>query len=277
MRTCLSTCTALILAATLAACGGNPKPSTSKKNSKPTAPALLADIQAAAATGYQPKDAVITYAIFTRGAIKDAEGRVRTALVSPKLKGVVQGAPMMPSVVTHAASDLPIRIEALAQGPHAAAIQSASHATFVHSVGPTGPNQARLRWAALAAHALASDGIVVDMATREAWTQAEFESVLTADSFVDEQLKVIAYKESPTTVIYHTEGMAKLGLPDVEMGGVPLETAKLAYAGFQATVDEIRARGWVTVGDTVKMATLGKCERPAVTITHECVRLIKTP
>ena len=260
-------------AALLLACGGGPK--AKRSTAKPAAPALLADIQAAAATGYQPKDAVVTYAVFTRGAIKDAEGRVRKAIVSPSLKGFVTGAPVIPSVVTEPVSKLPIRIEALATGPHADAIQGATHATFVHSAGPPGPNQARLHWAALAAHALATDGIVVDMATRQSWDEAEFSELLTAPDFLDRQLKISAYKESPTALIFHTNGMAKLGLPDVEMGRVPLETAKLAYAGFQATVNEIRARGWVKPGDKTKMATLGKCKRPEVTITHECVRLIE--
>lgn len=269
MKIILATCTSALLLA----CGSGPTPKASK--SKPAPSALLADIQAAAAPGYQPKDAVVTYAVFTRGGIKDAEGRVRNAIMSPSVKGFVTGAPVIPSVVTQPVSALPMRIEALAQGPHADAIQGATDATFVHSVGPPGPDQARLRWAALAALALAPDGIVVDMATRQSWDKEAFTALLEDPRFLDRQLKISAYKESPTALIFHTNGMAKLGLPDVEMGGVPLQTAKLAYAGFQATVDEIRTRGWMKPGDKTKMAMLGKCQRPEVTITHECVRLMK--
>lgn len=246
------------------------------KADPPKAPALLADIQAKAAPGYQKKDAVVTFAVFG-GPIDDAEQRVRKALAAPSLPGFAKGAPMLPTVGTHPVKTLPIRIEALAQGPHAQAIEAASHATIVHSVGPAGADAARLRWAALATLALASDGVVVDMSTRKSWDAKQFREWLTASDFLGRQIELAAFKENPTTVMFHTEGMAKLGLPDVEMGGVPLTTAKLAFAGFQATVLEIRARGWVGVGDTVKMATLAACERPPVAITHECVRLVKTP
>ena len=269
--------TVMSAAALLLACSGGPKPKARAKNDNPMASALAADIEAAAATGYQPKDAVVTYAVFTRGAIKDAEGRVRTALANPAITDFVQGAPVIPGVVTHDADKLPIRIEALAQGPHAEAIRGATHATFVHSAGPSGPDFARLRWAALAANALAPDGIVVDMTTRQAFDATEFSALLGSADFADQQLKITAYLEAPELLIFHTSGMSKLGLPDVEMTEVPVATAKLAYAGFQATVEEIRKRGWVQPGDKLKMARLAACKRPAVMITHECVRLVQLP
>lgn len=264
--------TVFMFCALLTACGGaKPVPKT---GAPPKPSPLAADIQAAAAPGYQKKDAVVTFAVFG-GPIDDAEQRVRKALAAPSVPGFVKGAPMLPAVGTHAVNTLPIRIEALAQGPHAQAIESASHATIVHGVGPAGADAARLRWTALAALALASDGIVVDMTTRVSRDAKGFADWLKASDFLQSQIKIAAFKENPATVMFHTEGMAKLGLPDVEMGGVPLKTAKLAYAGFQTTVQEIIERGWVGVGDTLKMAKLAACERPPVAITHECVRLVK--
>jgi hypothetical protein len=254
----------------LIGCGGAPKVT----KAPPKAPALAADIQAAAAPGYQKKDAVVTFAVFG-GPIDDAEQRVRKALATPSVPGFVKGPPMLPAVGTHAVKTLPIRIEALAQGPHAKAIEAASHATIVHSVGPPGADSARLRWAALAALALAEDGIVVDMSNRVSRDAKAFADWVKAADFLQTQIKIAAFKENPATVMFHTEGMAKLGLPDVEMGGVPIKTAKLAYAGFQATVQEVIERGWVGVGDTLKMSKLAACERPPVAITHECVRLVK--
>lgn len=262
----------ILAAALLLACGGPP---TAAKRAAPKAPSLVADIQAAAATGDQPGDAVITFAVFTRGAPKDAEGRVQTALMAPEPAAFVTdaGPPVMPSVATHPADALPIRLEALAQGAHADAILKASHATMVHSAGPPGPNAARLRWAAVAALALVGDGVVVDLTTRKAFDAAGFAAHLADPAWLAEQVTIAAFKESARTVMFHTEGMAKLGLPDVELGGVPLRTAKLAFAGFQATVNEVRSTGPVKPGDATKMARFEACQRPPETFTHECVRI----
>lgn len=261
----------------LSGCGGTtPK---ARKQATVRAPSLIADIQAQAATGYQPGDAVVTYAIFGRGAPKDAESRVRKALMAPDPKAFVAeaGPPIPPSVATHPADQLPIRVEVLAKGKHGDAISRASHATVVHSAGPLGPGEARLRWTALAAHALVGTGIVVDLTTRTAYDAAEFAAHLTSDAFLADQVTIAAFKERPDALMFHTEGMAKLGLPDVEMGGVPLTTAKLAFAGFQATVNEIRTRGHVKPGDSTKMAKLGPCTRPPEAVTHECVRVVAPP
>lgn len=265
--------TLLLAAALLLSCGG---PSKSAKRKAPKAPSLIADIQAQATPGYQPGDAVVTFAVFTRGAPKDAENRARKALAAPAPKAFVaeSGPPVAPSIATVKANELPIRLEAIAKGKHADAIMGASHATMVHSAGPSGPNQARLRWAALAAKALVGSGVIVDLTTRKAFDAAEFAAHIADPGFLAEQVTIAAFKESASAVMFHTEGMAKLGLPDIEIGGVPLKTAKLAFAGFQATVNEVRATGHVKPGDSTKMARFGKCERPPVTFTHECVRVM---
>ena len=80
-------------------------------------------------------------------------------------------------------------------------------------------------------------------------------------------------EKSGDTVTFFSRGMAKLALPDLEMGGVPAEQARLAYSDFQRALRALSELDAADVGDTLLGQTLVACERQATAIEDSCVRI----
>ena len=68
-------------------------------------------------------------------------------------------------------------------------------------------------------------------------------------------------------------GLARLGLPDLEMHGVSRAELRARGERFRAVWDALRVHGFAKPGDVVGGATLRPCLRPPEVYDHQCVRV----
>jgi hypothetical protein len=277
-----------------AACGASPTaaPTTPPAPQLPdvavtaaTAPSLLQ----AAVAGPAPTDAVVTLAVFAPGApARRADERARATVAaaftspSPARAADVQavGAPPELGVVVAAVDpDLPLNLELLLSeaGPLRPRLEAAGQVLFVRYAGPTGADARPLRAAALAAAALgdALEGVVVDLSTFTTATPDDFVSGLSSAAWLDARIApaLEALDEKGYLLVLRTRGLARLGLPDLEMHGVARADLRARGERFRAVWDALRAHGFAKPGDVVGGATLLPCLGPPEAYDHLCVRV----
>ncbi len=260
----------LILLGFLAGCGGAPKTEG--------APDLAGARPLAA-------EAEATFAVFHGTPPKDAAKTVRLRLRSPppQLNTFLADTGSAPEItVTTVPNDdqLPLRREVLVAeaGPHGRALESAAAVSLVHAEGRPGARQGLLRWTAWAALlAAGDDGVIVDLATWKSLDSKGFLESLTAPEWLEAQVVPSIWEEADGTLGFATRGMARLGLPDVEQGGVAKADGRTAFDAFMAAVAELRTRGQAVEGEAVNAFTLVPCERPREAYTRACVRLKPAP
>lgn len=230
-------------------------------------------------------EAEATFAVFHGTPPKDAAKTVRLRLRSPpsELTAFLADTGSAPEItVTTIPNDdqLPLRREVLVAeaGPHGRALESAAAVSLVHAEGRPGARQGLLRWTAWAALlAAGDDGVIVDLATWKSLDSKGFQDALAAPGWLEAQVVPSIWEESPTALGFATRGMARLGLPDVEQGGVPKADGRPAFEAFMAAVTELRTQGQAALGTTVGAFTLVPCERPREAYTRTCVRLKAAP
>jgi len=266
----------LALALPLAACGPSAKPRPAPHVDE-LAPPIVAPVAA---------EAEVTFAVFHPTPPRDVDRAVRLRLRSPPpaLAPFLADAGAPPeglSIRTVPNDDtLPLRREVLvaeagALGPQ---LESARAVTLVHAGGKPGGHQGLLRWTAWAAVLAAdNDGVVVDLATWKAANAKDFQQQLTEPTWLEAQVVPSMWAETPELLGFATRGMAKLGLPDVEWGGVPRAEGRTAFDALMAVVADVRGRGHGAVGEQSGRFVLVDCERPREAYTLTCVRLKPAP
>lgn len=277
-----------------AACGASPTtaPTSPVAPSVPeaavtaaTAPSLLQ----AAVAGPAPSDAVVTLAVFAPGAPgrradERARATVASAFTSPSPARAadtqaVGAPPDLGVVVAPVDAELPLNLDLLVAeaGPLKPRLEAAGQVVFVRYTGPTGADARPLRAAALAAAALADalEGVVVDLSTFTTATSEDFVSGLSSPAWLDARVApaLEALDEKGELLVLRTRGLARLGLPDLEMHGVSRAELRARGERFRAVWDALRAHGFAKPGDVVGGATLRPCLRPPEVYDHQCVRV----
>ena len=260
----------------LGACGSSPTP----KVKTPTEDPLAAELARRATGKLPPKAAVVTYAVLLNAPPGDSEAlkaQVDAAFKSPspELAAVVKAIDVRPALILVGVpvEGLPINLDALLEsaGPHRSAAKAATHAVFIRYVGAPLVNADQIRGAELAAIALAGSGVIVDLSTRRWFNGPELTAQLTAANWEADQVTVYGEQLPDDRVLFASLGMAKFGLPDVEVTGVPLSIAAQQFGNFQRLVNAVRAQGYVVPGDTVGTITVTTCTRDSAEYDHECV------
>lgn len=262
----------------LAACGAAPKAPTPAPAGESVPGGGLAKILADRAA----PQAVITFAVFAPEPPPDRPeqaARARTsdleqAFASPPeaLADAVRrggGTPPQLALTPMAVADLPLRVDALAEGagPLAPALTGAQSVWLVRHKGPALPGDAHL-WATAAAVAVLADGpgrVLVDLATFRVTDAAGWRAALAKPDFVADQVTVEG-EQAAEGVQFVTRGLAKFALPDLEMTGVQQADARDAFKHFQAVYADVRREG--PAGKT--LATLGECARPPEAYDQTC-------
>ncbi len=219
-------------------------------------------------------DAIVTFAIFTAGGEPSAEDQ-RSA-VAKALRSARIGKRWTPGVlVVPTAGELPLDLGALAAevGPHGATISAASHITFVRYLGPRGPALRHLHAAAAAVTAILTTGLVVDLGVRRAYDAAEWNQWVSDPKWLTDQVVPSAQRGPDGSVVFFSRGMAKLGLPDLELTGVDPKSARDRFAAFQTLLAKLVDRGKAKVGDTLEGVTLKPCKRPSEAVENACVAM----
>lgn len=271
----------LLLLVACLGCGGAPAP---KPKAAPEDP-LTAELarRASAPRGAQ---AVVTLAVFHPGDPAPASAlvnAVQDAFRDPPeaWKPVARQIGVRPELSLVALpidADLPLDVEALkaSAGDQRAAADAAHSVRFVRYVGPPGADGQHLLAVALATQAVADGAPIVDLATRAWWSPASFEAAVLDPRWVHDQVLPVGEPTGPDTVRFFTLGMAKLGLPDVELDAVPKAEARERFEAFQRFTFALRAHGYAEPGDEVAGLKLRPCVRDAAQYDHKCVR-IPTP
>lgn len=247
----------------LIACGGAPERPNQPPAARPTS-ALAEAIEAATSGRVPAGTAVVTFAAFLPGAAPDdpvaaagADERTLTVVAAP------------------VDAKLPLDLVALSASVsnHGERVGGAHSVVFVRYAGPRKDGLAHVRAAAEAALALAADGVVVDLGTRRAYTQAELRTFLQSEGWGAEQIVVEAQQDPQGQVMFVTYGMARLGLPDLELSGVEPAQARLGFGAFQVVLHALQARTKAAPGDTVGDVVLRACTRPPEAYEQACVRM----
>lgn len=241
--------------ALLLACGGAPKkPAESRATTS-----VMADAIAAAASGkVAPGTAVVTFAVFldTDPPTDPAKAVGRTALPLSIVAAPVD-------------NSLPLDLPGLKAA--VPAIGEPRSVVFVRYAGDRQPALAHVRTAAEAA--LSFGGTIVDLGTRRGYTADTLRAFLQSPDWAAEQIVVEAQKDDAGMVLFVTYGMARLGLPDLELSGIQPPHARLAFGAFQKVLHTLQTRRRAAPGDTVEGATLRECLRPPKAYEQTCVRM----
>jgi len=258
------------------ACGAPPRPAAKapKPAEGPIGGALSEQLRKKLQEGPAPDDAIVTFAIFTAGAapsVEDHRSAVARALRTARIgKRWTPGVLVVPSD-----AELPLDLKALAGevGALGEAISAASHITFVRYVGRRGPALRHLHGAAAAVTAILSRGVVVDLSVRRAYDAAGWTQWVSDPKWQADQVVPSAQRGPDGAVVFFSRGMAKLGLPDLELTGVEPQSARERFSAFQALLGQVVDRGKAKVGDTIGGVTLKACQRPAEAIENACVAM----
>jgi len=256
------------------ACGGQTRPKSPAPATGPKGGSLSAQLEKTLRAGPAHDDAIVTFAIFSTGAAPPAKDQ--REVVAKALRSARLGKRWAPGVVSAPTDgELPLDLKALAAdvGPLGAAVSGATYVVFVRYVGRTGPAQRHLRAAAAAVSALLHRGVVVDLGVRRAYDAAGWRQWVDNPRWLADQVVPAIQRDADGNVAFFTRGMAKLGLPDLELTGVSTADARARFSGFQAFVAQIVARGHAKKGDTIESVTLKPCARPPEAIEHRCVAM----
>jgi len=278
--------------AALCACGAAAPSAPSAAPLAPSAPALLQ----AAVAGPGESDAVVTLAVFVpapleRGvrAAERAGDRARAIVEAgfsapaPERAADVAWLGAPPALTVTAAPvdpELPLNLPAVLEeaGPLRARLEAAQQVVFVRYVGPTTPEARPLRGAALGAAALAEalGGVVVDLSTLETFEASAYVHQLRDPAWLEARVRPaieLAGSAEEDTLTLRTRGLARLGLPDLQMTPVPRSEVQVAAARMQRALAALRGRTTARPGDLVGDTPLAACVGPAEAFDHRCVRV----
>ena len=270
MRTLLPLCFGAWL---LVACGA-PKPSVPTNDAHANM-SLMAGIKAMQKpSGGQ---AVVTFAIFGGPELSDEDAlnsAIKAAVRRESGKALARRS--RPFVVTAPNNDeLPLDVKSLAAslGPAGAQLLESRFVAFVRYSGRVQPQHRQIRLALAATVAVADqDQPIIDVSTRKAYKQAELTQILGSKKWLSSQVVPNAERVGERITLF-SRGMAKLGLPDLEMFSVDKDAARAAFDTFQTTLTALQERSAAKIGDTVNGVTLGKCKRAPEAIEADCVRI----
>ena len=198
--------------------------------------------------------------------------------------GHLDALPDLALVAVPVDESLPIALDTIVRsaGSQGANIRAARSVTFVRYSGPPRADHGQV-WSAAIAVAIIADAPgdrVFDLSTLRASTPGEWRAALTTPDWIDRQIRLDAEQVDGETIVFRTRGLAKLGLPDLERGGVPRATARQAFEHFQSVYRALRAHGYAQPGDrlgTQAPLTLQPCSGPPERYDHECVALTPDP
>ena len=281
----------LSLAAPLAiatACGGAEKRPAAKR---PTV-SFADQIKRAAAGGLEAGDAVVTYAIFSpdpapddaKAAAKELNERVEEALghaggIAPHAPALTP-APKLTLVASSVDDELPLRLETIveAAGPLAPAVKGARSVRFVRFAGPPGPDATHLWACGVAAATLVGDtDVVADLSLLTVHSAAAWQSAIGAADWVESQITLDAEQADDGAITFRTRGLAKLGLPDLELTDVPPDAARARFETFQSAYAALRAGAKAQIGGTLDGHALRACANSTERYDHECVAIVVSP
>lgn len=156
--------------------------------------------------------------------------------------------------------------------------RAARLAVFVRGDLQALPNAAQVRLAGVAALHVAeqSDGVIVDLLTRRAWTRAAWLAEIRSEQLGPDQVRLSAAKRDGGVWLY-TRGNPKFGEPDLLMKGVTPAAMPAAKTRFTTVHEALLRRGGGRVGDasdrTVADTPLLPCDAPQGIFDVECVRI----
>lgn len=162
-------------------------------------------------------------------------------------------------------ADLPADVRARAQ--------AAKLAITLRSEITTLPNDNHIRLAGLAALYVAdvSDGVVVDLLARRAWTRDAWQAELAGARLGRDQVRLTRRPDGDGTWLL-TRGHPKFGAPDLQMRGITKEKLTDAEALFAAVQAQVQAAGG-RPGAVVAGVTLAPCDAPAGFHDAGCVQV----
>jgi len=238
---------------------------------------LAATIQAMA----KPKRAQATVTVAIFGGTELANADELNDAIKPILSDELgsrrsrrRPSPFVVSAKTDGA--LPLNLPAIirAAGPHGKTIQRASYVAFVRYAGPPLAGNRHIVATLKAAAVLASSRshILLDVSTRRVYDALKWAQWIDGDSTLADQV-VPGAERTPGGVTFFSRGMAKFGLPDLEVFGVPLKEARTRFKEFQGSINALRRKGYVKVGGDLEGKRLLACQRSPQAIEAECVRL----
>ena len=162
-------------------------------------------------------------------------------------------------------ADLPPEVKAKAA--------QAKLAITLRSDVTTLPNADHIRLAGLAALYVAdvSQGIIVDLLARRAWTPDAWQAELAAGQLGPDQVRLTQRADGDGTWLL-TRGHPKFGAPDVQMRGIAAGQLAAARARFAEVQHQVQARG-AQVGQRVAGVTLVACDAPKGMFDGACVQV----
>ena len=241
--------------------------------------ALMAGIEALGQA--QDSQALVTVAIF--GGEELANANTLNDGIQPVLNDVL-GRPKPPRaherrpyvISVKAGPDLPLDVPSIAAsagvlGPR---ISGATHVAIIRYAGPTLPGHVQVTATLKAAAVLASseNHVLIDLSTRQIYDALGWARWVDRPDVMTAQVRPGA-ERGPDGVTLFSRGMAKFGLPDLEIYGLPEQAARSRFKGFQKAIQGLRTRHRVKVGDTYQGQTLAACKRVPEAIEAGCVRL----
>ena len=113
----------------------------------------------------------------------------------------------------------------------------------------------------------------MDLSVRRAYDPATWTRWVTDPQWTADQVVPSAQRGADGAVVFFSRGMAKLGLPDLELTGVDPTTAREQFGAFQALLAKLVDRGKAKVGDTIDGIVLKACSRPSEAIENQCVAM----
>ena len=282
---------ALILVTFPLACGGPQTitpPSNQTKSSAhgmSTAPNFAAQLQTKLAER-SSGDAQVTFAILGQGELADEKELSKTlerllrrpasSVRGRKLRPLPRG--NWPTVISAKVdSALPLDIDGLAaeSGELAGRIRGASHIAFLRYQGPRLAGDTHLWHSALAINGLSNtnEQIIVDLSTRQAFALQEWRANIGQANWLERQVVPGAEKDRSGTITFFSRGMAKFGLPDLEMSNIQSTEARQQFESFLIALSELKLRRTAKVGDSLSGSPLMECARSPEAIEHRCVAL----
>jgi hypothetical protein len=276
--------TAWLLAALLAGCGGAPKKpqiiddepivAGEPAESEASRPALQYYLVLTSDTQAMPDKAAVDamFAAVDGQGARYAPVRAHVTWVPPGYQLDVEldfadlpHKAFSPERLAPLLADLPAPVRAQAE--------KARLAITLRSEINTLPGDNHIRLAGLAALYVAdvSDGVVIDLLGRRAWTRDAWHAELVGRTLGPDQVRRVGRADGEGLWL-HTRGLPRFGRPDVQMRGIKKENLPQAEALFTQVQASVQARG-ARPGDTVAGVTLQPCDAPKGFHDGACVQV----
>ena len=245
---------ALTVAATLAGCGGRPAARKQtfdfSEDDTPWPDASVKSLQVYAVLTPDPKAlqsegdmAVVEAALAGEGPRYAAvRGHVKSVPGNYQLQYVTDFADL-PHAEFSEARVKPMVAE-LPEGARELA-STARLAVVVRSDTGLLPGEGHVRLAGLVALSIADKfgGVVVDLMARRAYTADGWHAVLASSTLGAEQVRLVSRKQPDGTVVLHSRGLPKFGLPDIEWAGLGESQAAQMRGRFIDALTQLRRGG----------------------------------